>query len=196
MGILDSITSPIASVFGGLLGYESQRKTNSMSAREAARNRSFQERMSNTAIQRRMADMAAAGINPILAARYDASSPAGAMASFQSPGAGAMQGVSTAMGAVKTDADTDLVREHLKPIIDQMGTVAADSTLKLAQKALARMDANQREVAIAILEQQVKIARRIGEVSETDFGKWMRYLGEATGAIGNIFGGSVSHQIQ
>lgn len=90
MGLLDvvkAVAAPIASVIGGGLGYAGQQQTNALSAREAQKNRDFQERMSNTAVQRRMEDMRQGGINPILAAKYDASTPAGAMANFGNPGA-------------------------------------------------------------------------------------------------------------
>ncbi len=74
-----------------------------MSAKEAKKNRDFQERMSNTAYQRGMVDMKAAGLNPILAYKQGgASQPSGAQAQIPDFGKSSAAGVAGAMAEAQT----------------------------------------------------------------------------------------------
>jgi len=94
-GIDDAAMATLA--VGGL-GFLGQQDTNSANQVNAQAQMDFQEKMSNTAYQRQVADMQAAGLNPMLAYMKGggASTPSGAMATYQSPVSGAAQAATSA----------------------------------------------------------------------------------------------------
>lgn len=94
-------------LIGGALGLLGAERANDARADESAANRDFQERMSNTAYQRGMADMRAAGLNPMLAySQGGASVPAGSMAQFENTGSAAAAGFANVMNAQAADVSS------------------------------------------------------------------------------------------
>ncbi|QCQ84849.1 DNA pilot protein [Blackfly microvirus SF02] len=84
--LMGAAISGVGSGITSLFNMNSTEKTNEANAQQAQMNRDFQERMSNTAYQRGMSDMKAAGLNPILAyQKGGASSPSGAQAALTAP---------------------------------------------------------------------------------------------------------------
>lgn len=153
------------------LGGRQRNKSQISSAREQME---FQKEMSNTAHQRQVTDLRAAGLNPILSARYGgASSPGGAQANIQDTITPALntgrETYTAAITAEKTKKETQIIREQLKPISQMIGIAKADAWLKSAQRFLQNQNLSNAKIAIKILNEDLKTAKRNGQIAEIQY---------------------------
>lgn len=101
-------------------------QTNAFNAAEAAKNREFQERMSNTQYSRAVADMRAAGLNPALA--------------YQQGGAGTPGGSSATGTAARMDNPGSVVASTLSTALE---TAQRMANLKQTEAAINKTTAEE-----------------------------------------------------
>lgn len=170
---------------------ERQADAQEFNASQAEIQRDYQTKMANSAWQRGMTDMKAAGLNPILAyQKGPASSPTGAAASTSySPATDVLTpAVSSAQHGQRLNFEVQKMQEEVKNLRETNRNIAADTELKGMQTVQSGAQVSQIGAQTRIAHEMLSEAQRKAGIAQTDKGFYDSTWGKVMRVIGNTGG--------
>ena len=163
-------------ILGGIISARGQARANEANVGLAREQMAFQREMSNTAITRRMRDLKAGGINPLLAARYDASTPAGALAHMENTGGAFTTGFGQTAAGRAANAQVNHVKAQTAKVVQDTRVAQQHERLVMrqAENELIRGLKLQSEARKAQFEAELKRAGIAEAQTYEQFWSWIR----------------------
>jgi len=194
---LSNIAGPASSIASTAINANNQSAANAMNMQIAKDQMAFQERMSNSAYQRKMEDLRQAGLNPMLAMEGGASTPPGAGTTVQPQNIDLEKAVTSAMNMSRLKKDLSMADKTMELQTETQKKTKAETAKTEVEKGVAiqqgknlrwQEEVNKANATSAHAEAQARKKRAEIDSSLAEYDAIANRVGQAVGVGADAVG--------